>query len=280
MRISGIGSNLNIYNPKSKRRIGLKNNFGQIRDQYIHSDISVLQTYNKHQLSGKKCPESVLDIINFETLDLFKQRRDKEHSIIVGNMEYLKKDLPKLDYGRCNEIKAVNNKVVLDNKHYYGYQDKSGNKHVFACLNNRLEQPYSDLISGRQNNDSYQICKFWNLLSRDGTYLGLYYSQEQQKQMLNDAGITEGFFSVQIGDKKQDYFYSNGNAGVAVRQFEYDATYDMFAKRGTALFNDYEVGSIFKIGGKEYALNEQRKLDIPYGEDIFDIEFPKRSMAE
>ena len=70
--------------------------------------------------------------------------------------------------------------------------------------------------------------------------------------MLNDAGITEGFFSVQIGDRKQDYFYSNGNAGVAVRQFEYDATYDMLAKRGTALFNDYEVGSIFKIGGKEY----------------------------
>ena len=111
---------------------------------------------------------------------------------------------------RCNEIKAVNNKVVLDNKHYYGYQDKRGNKHVFACLNNRLEQPYSDLISGRQNNDSFQICKFWNLLSKDGTYLSLYYSQEQQRQMLNDAGITEGFFSVQIGDRKQDYFYSNG----------------------------------------------------------------------
>ena len=140
-----------------------------------------------------------------------------------------------------------------------------------------MEQPYSDLIPGRQNNDSFQICKFWILLSKDGTYLSLYYSQDQQRQMLNDAGITGGFFFVQIGDRKQDYFYSNGNAGVAVRQFEYDATYDMLAKRGTALFNDYEVGSIFKIGGKEYALNEERKLDIPYVEDIFDIQFPKRS---
>jgi hypothetical protein len=54
----------------------------------------------------------------------------------------------------------------------------------------------------------------------------------------------------------------------------------MFAKRGTALFNKYEVGSIFKVGGKEYALNEQRKLDIPYGEDIFDIEFPKQMQEE
>ena len=54
----------------------------------------------------------------------------------------------------------------------------------------------------------------------------------------------------------------------------------MFAKRGTAPLNNYEVGSIFKIGGKEYALNEQRKLDIPYGEDIFDIEFPKQMQGE
>ena len=205
MRVSGVVSNSNIYNSKTKRRIGLKNNSGKIRDQYIHSDISVLQTYSKHQLTTKKCPDTVLDLINFETLDLFKQGRDKEYSIIVGNAEYLKKNLPKVDYGRCSEIKAVNNKIVFDNKRYYGYQDKSGNKHVFACLNNRLEQPYSDLVSGRQNNDSFQICKFWNLLSKDGTYLSLYYSQEQQRQMLNDAGITEGFFSVQIGDRKQDY---------------------------------------------------------------------------
>ena len=64
-----------------------------------------------------------------------------------------------------------------------------------------------------------------------------------------------------MGDHQQEYFYSHGNAGVAVRKFEYDATYDMFVNRGTALFNKYEVGSIFKIGGKEYKLNE-RDFDV------------------
>ena len=47
MRVSGVVSNSNIYNSKTKRRIGLKNNSEQIRDQYIHSDISAMQTYNK-----------------------------------------------------------------------------------------------------------------------------------------------------------------------------------------------------------------------------------------
>ena len=107
--------------------------------------------------------------------------------------------------------------------------------------------------------------------------MSLYYSKAEQQSLLNDAGISEGFFSVQIGSKKQEYFYSNGNAGVAVRKFEYDAVYDMFAKRGSALFNEYDIGSVFMIGGKEYILNEDRKFDIPYGEDIFDVQFPKRA---
>ncbi len=49
MRISGVVSNSNIYDSNSKRRIGLKNKYGLIRDQYIHSDISMLQTYSRHE---------------------------------------------------------------------------------------------------------------------------------------------------------------------------------------------------------------------------------------
>ena len=102
--------------------------------------------------------------------------------------------------------------------------------------------------------------------------MGLYYSADEQKRLLNDAGIREGFSSVESGSRKQDYFYSNGSAGVAVRKFEYDAVYDMFTNRGSALFNKYEVGTIIKVGGKEYTMNADGKFDIPYGEDIFDIQ--------
>lgn len=279
MRISGVGGHVQNIGYKSSRRSEDKSGKSEIRDQYIHADILTSPTYEKATIK-KKCPDSSIDIINFNTESILKQKRETVESIFVNNEEYLKKDLPRVDYSRCCSIKANKNRIILNNMSYYGYQDRSGLKHVFSCANNRLEQPYSDLISGRQNNKSYQICKFWNMLSRDGTYIGLYYSQEEQKQLLNDAGITKGFFSVEIGENKQEYFFSNGNAGVTVRQFEYDATYDMFVKRGTALFNKYEVGSVFKIGGKEYVLNEQRKLDIPYGEDIFDIEFPKMSTID
>ena len=247
------------------------------KDSFIHSNLSVFQTYGRTQIRSSKCSDEVLDKINFKLDDILRQKRGREHSFIVNGKEYMHKDLPRIDSSKCMNIKAVNNKIVLNNGHYYNYKDRKGKEHIFACVNDRIEQPYSDQFAGRQDKNTYQIAKFWNMLSRDGTYMSLYYSKAEQQSLLNDAGISEGFFSVQIGSKKQEYFYSNGNAGVAVRKFEYDAVYDMFAKRGSALFNEYDIGSVFLIGGKEYILNENRKFDIPYGEDIFDVQFPKRA---
>lgn len=251
------------------------------RDSYVHGSDNMSCIYSANSgLKRGRATSSVLDIINFNYLDIMKQKCDKQFSFIIGGKEYLKSELPAISADKCEEIKAVNNTIDFSNGRYYKYTEKDGRVHTFTCTNNHLDQPYSDLVSGRQSDASYQVAKFWNMLSRDGTYMSLYYSKEKQEQFLNDAGITNGFFTVKAGDHQQEYFYSHGNAGVAVRKFEYDATYDMLAKRGTALFNEYEVGSIFKIGGKEYALNEQRKLDIPYGEDIFDIEFPDHFQGE
>lgn len=37
----------------------------------------------------------------------------------------------------------------------------------------------------------------------------------------------------------------------------------------------YELGSIFKVSGKEYVLSKSHTLDIPYGEDVYDVEYPE-----
>lgn len=280
MRING-NSNLMSLCPnqvmKSKHTTKKSTTSSRIRDSYVRGTNNTSGVYSAN--SGSKCNKitsSVLDMINFNYLDIMKKKGDKQFSFLIGGKEYLKSDLPAVSADKCKEIKAVNNIVDFTNGQYYKYTEKNGLVHTFTCTNDHIDQPYSDLVSGRQSDASYQVAKFWNMLSKDGTYMGLYYSKEKQEQMLNSAGITKGFFTVKVGNHQQDYFYSHGNAGVAVRKFEYDATYDMFVKRGTALFNEYEIGSVFKIGGKEYVLNEQRKLDIPYGEDIFDIEFPKQ----
>ena len=262
-----------MINLKPSKRNRYQNKEGLFGDQYSQIGLNVARPKAQQKMSKNKYTKTDLDYINFEYMKLAELQAETEDSIAVGNRVYLKKDLPEVDYERGKEIQAKNNKVVLENKQYYRYKDKSGDKHVFVCIDNHLERPHADFISGKWDGDAQEICFFWNLLATDATYLGLYFTDEQEKQMLNDAGITEGFFTVQIGDRKQEYFYSNGTAGYAVRKREYDAVYNMYVG-GSPLFTSYEIGDVFKFGGNEYVLNEQRKFDIPYGEDIFLIQDP------
>ncbi len=118
-------------------------------------------------------------------------------------------------------------------------------------------------------------------MSKNGTFIGLNYSNETVRSLLNDAGgITEGFFSVQVGDNRQEYFYSNGNAGTAVPKERYDNTYHFFMEYTETVFRDYEPGDVFLVGGKEYVLSEDKKLDLPYGADVYDVKWPPRKPAQ
>ena len=58
---------------------------------------------------------------------------------------------------------------------------------------------------------------------------------------------------------------------------DYDHDFEVLTQKGHLLTN-YEPGSIFKISEKEYVLSENHTLDIPYGEDIYAMEYPKISL--
>lgn len=44
-------------------------------------------------------------------------------------------------------------------------------------------------------------------------------------------------------------------------------------------FRDYEPGDVFLVGGKKYVLSEDKKLDLPYGADIYDMKWPPQKRA-
>ena len=41
-------------------------------------------------------------------------------------------------------------------------------------------------------------------------------------------------------------------------------------------FRDYEPGDVFRVGGKKYVLSEDKKLDLAYGADIYDMKWTPR----
>lgn len=220
-------------------------------------------------IPGKATAE-MLDRINFD----FGSCISTTDSFIIDGIEIKKSELPDIPEDRGLEIKAENNNIVFEMGKYYKFCDEKGKTHIINCSNNHLTTLNTDTARKVIDAEGLGVGKFWSMMAKDGTYTSLYWSEEWQKKQLNDAGITEGFFSVQLGDYRQEYFYSNGRAGIAVSKKQYDSSYHLLTG-GIGCLDEYEIGSVFKIGETEYVLSADKKLDIPYGADIFTIQYPK-----
>ena len=248
------------------------------RDSFIRRDNCVdqigLYTAPATKTAGKVSDE-ILDKINFAYLD----GTELPDGFIFEGVKYSKEDFPSISLDKCEKAVTENNALVFQPGKYYQFTDETGKTHILTCTYGSLYQPLSDTKRGVRDDTSFEIGQFWNKLSKNGTFIGLNYSNETVRRLLNDAGITEGFFSVQVGDNRQEYFYSNGNAGTAVPKERYDNTYHFFMEDTETAFRGYEPGDVFLVGGKEYVLSEDKKLDLPYGADIYDMKWPLRKRA-
>jgi hypothetical protein len=223
-------------------------------------------------IGAKPITNSILDIINFQTKSL-DQYEDK---FSVSGTEFIRSQIPEVPLNRLNDIKAVDNILLFGNGKYYKYTDSAGSIHKIACSNNLLSTVYSENLLGVPDKESWKCGQFWNILSENATYIRLSYTAEEEKQYLRAAGITEGFFTVGVGNDYQEYFYSNGNCSRSVLKSVYDTNYNVIKNEGR-FFSGYDAGAIFKIDEKEYVLSESHTLDIPYGADIFNIKYPARN---
>ncbi|MBE6033563.1 MAG: hypothetical protein E7222_02565 [Clostridiales bacterium] len=192
-------------------------------------------------------------------------------------ISFTEKQIPKVDSIRCKEIKAENNIVTFERDSYYKYTTKDGIAHCMVSGKNSLNTPWSDAISGNADNVSYMTGRFWSLLTgKASIYISLDFSQEEQRRYLDDAGIKKGFFTVNMGERSREHYYSN--ADVAIRpKWHYDERYKAMTTGG--LLIDNQPGDLFVVDGKEYILSENRTLDVPYGSDIFNLQYPNKKAS-
>jgi len=157
-------------------------------------------------------------------------------------ISFTEKQIPKVDSIRCKEIKAENNIVTFERDSYYKYTTKDGIAHCMVSGKNSLNTPWSDAISGNADNVSYMTGRFWSLLTgKASIYISLDFSQEEQRRYLDDAGIKKGFFTVNMGERSREHYYSN--ADVAIRpKWHYDERYKAMTTGGLLIDNQ---GGVF-----------------------------------
>lgn len=190
----------------------------------------------------------------------------------VGDKKYF--DPKELDaaLGKVSKktVSIGSNAVSFDNNAYFKFIGKDGKEHTVLSLGGVLHV-------GLFGNSSYDkeaadYADFWNALSREKpSGVNVKFSSGEIRSRLAEAGITNGFFTVTIGSRSATHFLSQGKSSLAVYSKEdYDNRYNSMVNG--EFFKRFEAGHKVMIGGKEYILGEDKKLDIEYGADIFDIQ--------
>lgn len=207
--------------------------------------------------------------------DVSKVRR--HGSVIeVDGISFTSSQIPPIDVSSLSEIKANNNVMDFGYNNYFKYVSSDGKEHALFTNDKGIGAIFSERLRGAERDPvGLEYAKFWRYMSsNDPASMGLSFSDSEIRSYLSQAGIKNGFFTVKMGNREATQFYTESKTAFAVHsQKRYDSKYSHITSTGYELMN-YEPGSVFKIGDNEYVLSENHTLDIPYGEDIYNLQDP------
>lgn len=255
----------------SNRRSGASGKV--LRDMNVKGASASSTTGLYSKPSNKKYISQLL--LNFMNSDISRVEK-RGNLYYCDGVSFTANQIPKINISDLNEIKADNNVLNFGKENYFKYIANSGKEYCLYAGKGSIGTVFSEYLRG----EPYDLTRekyagFWNYIMQDDpVYIGLSYSDKEIREYLDEAGIKNGFFTIKMGDRCATHFYSASESrGPIHSKQRYDIRYSSLVNDGY-LLNLYEPGSIFKVDGKEYTLSENHTLDIPYGEDIYKLEYP------
>ena len=256
---------------------GRKNN-----DQWIPSSVYSKIDITIHYIDGY-VPKRIRDELN--CLYYGHGYYTQGDYYIYDNVAFKKEAIPAVDIKSLQEVKAQDNYLNFGSHEYFKYRAKDGKEYplqVGSMIGNGIGKIYTEYMRG--NDSAYEkqcqdYLKFWNgvMVDTGPDIPGLFFNRSEAKAFMEEAGINPGFFTVKMSDDVKTFYYSlNTTSRMVETQKSYDIRYKSLTNSSSKLLTDFEPGSIFKIGNKEYVLSEDFTLDIEYGEDIFALILPER----
>ncbi len=159
--------------------------------------------------------------------------------------------------------------ISFDKYSYYKFTGKDGKEHSILSFGGAL---HTGLFGDKAyDKEAADYVDFWNGLSgKTSSGISIKFSNGEIRSRLADAGIQNGFFTVTVGGRTATHYLSQGKDTAAVHSKEqYDERYDRMTSG--RFFKQFQAGQKVTVSGKEYVLGEDKKLDIEYGTDIFEL---------
>ena len=256
------------------------NCFNENKKIIEHNYDTFERSTNKYDTIKTYTRNDTLKFISYCLLDIMNSdisRVEKRGNLYYcDGVSFTANQIPKINISDLNEIKADNNVLNFGKENYFKYISNTGKEYCLYAGKGSIGTVFSEYLRG----EPYDLTRekyagFWNYIMQDDpVYIGLSYSDKEIREYLDEAGLKNGFFTIKMGDRCATHFYSASESrGPIHSKQRYDIRYSSLVNDGY-LLNLYEPGSIFKVDGKEYTLSENHTLDIPYGEDIYKLEYP------
>lgn len=241
-----------------------------IRSNGVSDDVSLYSSFTVKK--STHISEALLLRINNNVSGVKKHGDVYEYE---GNY-FTAQQIPKINTSTLSEIKAYNNTLDFGQNNYFKYVSSDGKEHALFTDDGCMNVVYSEHMRGAEYDaTASNYSRFWRyMMSKDPVYYGLTWSDGEVREFMSEAGIENGFFTIKMGEREATQYYSaSKTAGVIHSKERYDSKYEHITSTGYHFMN-YEPGSVFKLNGKEYILSENHTLDIPYGEDLWCLEYP------
>lgn len=177
-----------------------------------------------------------------------------------------------LNYDNPKTMEVDGNTITFENNCYYKFTDSSGKEHKVLSMGGHLTEG----LGSDYDEAESEYMDFWNCMaSKNTTLVSRSFSNAEVRDTLGNLGIQTGFYTINVGGRTQTQYLSQGqNASALHDKEQYDERYYYHIQSGN-LTKDYVAGAVIKIGGVEYTVDENGKIpDVPYGADIYDIEYP------
>lgn len=303
MAITGIGSNYsNVYKnaytsskkettkkEQTKEAAATQNSTGAVKKSSKEKEPSAKLYTSSGTLQGEKAKKSKSQNSVEEILDNIETYTKAGDAYViwhsgnkhwlqgtkkgeaVGDKKYFNLDSLNTELGKNNrkKVSVVNNAVLFENNSYYIFTGKNGKEHTVLSLGGALHTGlFGDDLYDKEAAD---YVDFWNCLNRKNpSGIVTKFNNEEIRSRLADAGIRNGFFTIHMGGRTATHYLSQGKNTMALHSKEqYDERYNRLVSG--QFFRQFDAGQKVMVGGREYTLDEDKKLDIEYGADIFDL---------
>lgn len=244
-----------------------------LKDEFIKSNETTIAQTHLIDITSQYIPEALLQDMN----DGIGCVVEYDGIVEYKGYRFHVSQIPSVNASKLETVKAADNVLDFGKNNYFKYVTSDGTEHSLFSGTNSIGTLMSESVKQVPiSKETEKYASFWRyMMSEDPVYLGISFSDEEIKNYLSEAGLEPGFITIKMGNQVATQYYSQGKIqGIIQSKERYDVDYNGLTSPSGYLKN-FASGSVVKVGGVEYIIDESCSIDIPYGVDVFDIEYPK-----